>query len=296
MSAQPHWPGDASTVEQWLESLVHQEVGDYLGASERTRIEVTLHGDDLALLRIDGSNLTVHMNPEISAPLEDSAHTQESSEEPQLVASRTGTIQDLILQAQPIYLDEVPLRAHLRMHNIPIVWDLYTLPLQPAKPTSGREIRLNEEADPSRMRGSADISVKTSDLESVIQAMLTPAVADLGATLRRMEVTVEQVDPQLVSLSAVIRFRRSFLRATVRIHACVRISPEGLIAVEDLRVKSRNPLVALMLLFARNSIRKIQEESLDLNEELGLGSEGLPRVSDLRVRVDENITLTARLL
>ncbi|QNA93807.1 MULTISPECIES: hypothetical protein [unclassified Microbacterium] len=292
MTPAQEWPGDAATVTRWVRASLRPEEAELeVRGLADVRVSCEVAGDDLEHLTLDASDVELRVRAPKNGTASSAAATT-PSETPAVVHRRRGTARTLRVTARPVRIEGVPLTIDAQVHDTPVEWLVYAEPAVAGRPESRFGIEVVEEG--AGMRGSLLASLGAADLTPLLTRVLRPAVQAGGMRLRRVRAHVAQdgADGIRVDVAAGVRWRvlPASARATVR----VGLRPDGVITVRDIRVSSGNPVIALALRAARKPIRAEIGRSHDLNEILGLGSSA-PRLHDVRVTIDDDITITARL-
>lgn len=124
----------------------------------------------------------------------------------------------------------------------------------------------------------------TSDIERLCVSLVQPMVESAGAKLTRAAVELSQGADHVVHLTAAARVTWKWLSGSARVRAAVRVTHDGRCTLLKLKIRSRNPLLALALLAARGQVKQAVGGELDLNQ--ALAEQGLPlRVSHIAFAV-----------
>ncbi|MFK4762990.1 hypothetical protein ACI3KS_18845 [Microbacterium sp. ZW T5_45] len=276
------WPQDADAVVRWIRSELTTDA-EFSGLDD-IRISADIGGDDLSLLTMDATGAHLTTLP--------SASSKPSTPEAEVRSRRAGIAREIRVIAAPVHIAEVPLTIDAEVRDAPIDWVEYERSADAALADDRNGIRLRDGG--RGMSGSLTFSMRTADVEPLIERVMRTALETGDARVRRLRVGIHQdgADGARIIGSAAVRYKLLF--ASVRGEACVRVTRDGVLTIEDLRASSRNPLVALALRVARRSIRDQIGRRIDLNEEFGLAASG-PRLHDVRVRIDRDLHVEARL-
>lgn len=284
------WPGDSLTVTRWVGASLRPDPSEFeIHGIDDVRISCTVDGHDLDRLVVDASGVAL----DLGAPRPDRTPTASAPPTaPEIVERRRGTARTVRMLARPVEIAGIPLTVDARLDDAPIEWQVYASAAAEARPESRYGVVLADGGD--GMRGSFLASMAAADLTPLLTAILRPALKAEGARLRHLTVTAAQDDTDGIRVDAVAAVRWRFIAASARGSARIGIEPDGVLTVRDLRVGSRNPFIALALRAARKTIRAEIGRRHDLNE--SLAADGVrPRLHDLRVTVDDEIRVSARL-
>ncbi|PRB12055.1 hypothetical protein [Microbacterium sp. MYb62] len=295
------WPGDAATVTRWMRASLRPDESEIeVRGLDDVRVSCELDGDDLEHLTLDASAVGLRVRapkqgasvPSSSVPSASVPSASVPSPTPAVLRRRTGTARRIRLTAQPVRVEGIPLVVDAQVHDAPIEWLVHAAPAVAGRPESRFGIEIA--GDGAGMRGSFLASLAASDLTPLLTAVLRPALRAGGVRLRRLTVTVapDGADGIRVDGAASVRWR--VVPASARAMARIGVHPDGIVTVRDVQVSSGNPLIALALRTARKTIRAEIGRTHDLNESLGIGDSG-PRLHDVRITVDDEITIAARL-
>lgn len=288
------WPGDAATVERWFRTELLAAVGDdrlRLSGLDGIRTTVELDGTDVARLLIDatGVALTVDVGAGTASAGTDAAQPIH----PQIITRTPGALRFARVIADPVTLQGHELHLDATVQDLLFDWVRYAEPTSPGRPSSafGIEDAASEHPTGSgHPAGTFAVSMRTDKIDPLIASIAQPLLAESGIRLRRLKTDLAEGRRQTIKLHALASVRWKIFGATVRATFVVQIERDGVITVKQLRLRSSNPVIAIVLLMARSELRRVEGQKLDLNE----GCEAL-RLHDLRVSIAESVEISGRL-
>lgn len=282
------WPGDAATVERWLRlQLCSADDEVQITGLDDIRTTVELDGTDISHLLIDATHVALAVRPGAGpapAPASDEAERDILSREPGMLRFARLAAGPVVVQGHEIHLDAT-------LQNLPVDWVQYATPLTPERPET--VFGIDESRRPSHPSGTFSARMRSDEIGPLIAAMARPLLASAKVRLRRLEVTLAESRNQTITLRALASVRWKIFGAAVRATAVVRITPDAVVTVKRLRVRSRNPAIAIGLRMVRDELRAVEGQSHDLNAELGPGSS--VRIRDVRVSVGYDTEISARI-
>lgn len=284
------WPGDADRVVAWIRASLQPPVTDgefAVEGLERLRIALDLHGDDIERLTVDASAVTLRVR-RASAPPPAAEPASVTTATPPVLSRTRATARLIRLLADPVQIEGIPLTAEAQLENVPFDWLVYAAPTVTDQPDSRYGV---EPTDSAEARGTLSASMRSADLAPLIRAITAPLWAEAGVSLRRLRIDVDQDGPEGVRASAEAAIRWKLLRASARARVRVTVAPDGVITVRDLRVGSRNPIIALALRAARSQVDELVGRVYDLNDDIAGG----PRLHDVRIQAGRELRVSARL-
>jgi hypothetical protein len=293
------WPDSSETVIEWARASLRPDDGVEIVGLDDIEVSATLVGADLEHLTLDatGVSLRIHSAGKNQTHAASRSPSQLNSSlqpnpVPAVATRRRGTAHFIRFNAAPVRVEGFPVAVDVQLSDAPIEWLSYQHPVMPGRPESAYLLDLAD--DGAGMQGSAVASVRTDDIGPLLSSILQPALREAGVRLRRLNLRVAQdgEDGIRIEGSAAIRWR--LLTASARGAARLSVSRDGLLIVHELSVGSRNPIVAVALGAVRKVIRSQVGRSHDLNA-LIAGDDTAPRLHDVRVIVDEDINVSARI-
>lgn len=284
-----NWPGDAETVIGWVRASIQPVDAPAVRGLEDVHISAELSGTDLTTLTIDASGVELSLDPP-PTPAATTPHV--AAEEPPVVHRTPGVLRTVRVTADPVRIERIPVTIDFQLYDARVEWLVYERPMIADRPESIHGLELAH--DGTGMRGAFTASLRAADLTPLLAAVLHPALDTTGIRLRRLKVDVSQDGADGIRIQGRAGIGWRMLRASATGTARVGVSRAGIVTLRELRVGSRNPLVAIALRAARRSIREQVGRSFDLNDEFA--SAGGPRLSDVRVVAAKRLTISARLV
>ncbi len=251
------------------------------------RIDATLDGLDLRRLYLDARDLDlrVEVQPEDSP----GTRSEATTEEPEPLMRASGLLREFRLHASPLRLEGAPIDVDLRARDVPIEWAVFAEPLVKNEPASDRMLAPRAAGG----RASLDASMRTADIAPLIAEIARPFLAQADIALRSVSLDVRGSGASRLTIRASARVRWKLLTASVSASVKLRVSPDAVVEVRSLKIRSRNPLIAIALLFARTHINDAVGESLDLNA--GFSAAGVSgRFHSVSITGGERVVLSAR--
>jgi hypothetical protein len=286
------WPGDADRVQRRLRAMLPDE---FAGPDlDRLRINVELDGDDIADLLIDATGLDIRVPDSVFNLDTDPAPTEPESPAPEPISSTEGVTRSIRFLASPVHLEGYPIVVDVQAHDAPFRWVRYAEPIEKGRPDT--VVSVDESVHGlARATGSVELRMRTADLGPLVQTLVSRALAAEGVQLRRLRIDVA-AHGEKVTIAASGAVRWKLLSASAHAKVRPRMAPEGRIAVEKIHLGSRNPIIAIALRLksVREAVREAEGTTTDLGAQLTCGPGG-PSFHDLRVRVDQQIRITARM-
>ena len=280
------WPESAATVERWVRATLASSAQGVEGL-ERMRITAALDGDDLDLT-VDATGVSLLLTAQAR---DDQARGAASSADPEppVAARRPGVARSLRLVAHPVLIDGFAVRIDGELHDLPIEWIVYD-----RERTAGRaETRMTLAArdDLSGSRGAFAASMASADLGALAERVGRAALGPEGVHVNDVGLDIRPDGAEGITIRARGRVRWRLVSASARASARLSFSPDGLVTIRDLRVRSANPLVAIALRAVRGRIRAQIGRTIDLNETAAPGS---PRIHALKVRAGDELSVEFR--
>lgn len=287
MATDLHWPGDGEAVTRWIRAGLQPTDAELVRGLENVRISADVSEVTLEWLSIDASGVELSLLP-VNDPVIESAPAPAV---PEILQRRPGVIRTARLIADPVRIESIAVSIDAQINDVPVEWLVYAEPTIPDQPETIHGLDLAD--DGAGMRGTITASLRADDLSPLIASLARPLLHSNGIHLNRLKATITQDGADGIRIDAGAGIRWRLLGASARGSARVHVSPDGVITLRDLKVSSRNPLVMLALRAVRHSVREQIGKSFDLNEDL-TSADG-PRLADLRVAADDELTVSARL-
>lgn len=292
------WPGDAATVERWLRTQMLADLPDEelrVTGLDDVRTTIDLDGTDVVHLRMDASGVSLTIRPPADAAREDSSKSDaEEPAEPDIVSRTAGMLHSFRLIADPVSVQGYDIHLDAAGRSIPLDWVQYAAPAEPDRPDTAFGVHFHELDRPARPTGTFTARMRTADISRLISSLAAPLLAPTGVRLRRLDLTLTAGRRQTITLNAAAAVRWKIFGTTLRAKLVVRVSPDAVITVERVRLRSRNPIIAILLRSIRDDLRAVEGETHDLNEGLTPPGETSPRLHDLRVFVSRDTEISGR--
>ncbi|GAB3596286.1 hypothetical protein [Microbacterium tumbae] len=284
MTGGQSWPADADDVVRWARAMLQSSDPEVsVTGLDRVRVRAELDGSDLTSFLWDATDVSLELQAGDGA-----GHPASSlpRPEPTVVRRRPGKARSVRFTAQPLRLQEVAISFDAQLTHLPIAWLVHEAPTDPDVPESVHGLEADGDGS-----GRLELWMRADDVGTLAAALMRPALAASGVSLSRLILRVAQDGEDGIRISGRAGVRWKLLRASARGEARLGVSPDGVVAVRDLRISSVNPLIAVGLRIARKAIRTAIGRSHDLNGELpGDGS----RLHDVRVTVREELRISAQ--
>lgn len=293
------WPGDSATVVRWVRSALRRAAQDSgeiaLKGIEDIEVSAALTGYDLEHLTLNatGTKLTLGWNaPPMPTDPVTNAPVAEDAPEPEIVTREPGIVKNFRFSARPMRIERSPLNIDVQAFDVPIQWLTAAEPAVPGVPESIHSLVPGD--DQSGMRGTFHVSIATKDLVPLITSVARPMLREGGIHLGRLRLEIARDGADGIRVTAYAGVRWKLLMASARAEARIEVTKDAVIAVRDLRLGSRNPLVKFALLFARTHVRAVVGQQIDLNETIAEDGMNL-RLHDVRIGTGEHLSVEGRL-
>lgn len=267
-------PTDGAQLAKRIRTLVI--AAEPAGIACTSIISAELDGADIARLDLDLTDFI----------LAGEVDRDRARLEPQgaIVSREAAVLRHLTVRASPMRVSgaEVTLDAQLR--DLPFRWietDNRELAVELARPSTAHPLH-----------GHALVSVPKHQLGAAILGLAESSLLDMGVTVSKLEVDVEELGPRSLRLIVDAKVRKGLLGASVHGSATASIDEAMGVTLSDIRLESGNPLVAAMLAATRGRIQGYEGRRIDLAATL---PEGI-RLADVQVRVTDDVIVEARLV
>lgn len=193
-----------------------------------------------------------------------------------------GTIGSLSVDAHPVTVVGAAADVRVEATGVPFEWvegvggELGVVGVEP------------DEAHP--VHGSARVAIPVRDLEAAAERIASQLAAANGLRLTRLDLRVTPAGRNGVGVVAEAQVKKSLLSATVEAAMTATVDDALGVTVTDVRVSSRNPVVAALLVAVRSKVERYDGRRVDLVAELPAGL----RLTDVSVTVGDDVVLTAR--
>ncbi|CAM5791727.1 hypothetical protein [Cellulomonas persica] len=273
-----------------LGSLPRPTSGDDLAARLRTalltyggvdaasagalQVSATLAGADITTLDVDLTG--VELSPREARAAQASAAAVEAARR------ERGTIGALSVQAHPVTVLGAGVDLQLDVAGVSFEWVEGTdgrLGLAPVEP---------DEAHP--VTGAARVAVPVQAIEAAAERVATQLAAANGLKLTRLDLRLSPAGANGVAVVVDAQVKKSLLSATVEASMTATVDDALGVTLSDVKVTSRNPVVAGLLVAARSRVERFDGRRIDLVSALPAGI----RLADVRVTVGDEVVLTAR--
>lgn len=293
------WPPDSATLARWLHTelladaaTTSRDEGLTIDGLDGIRITADVDGADVTRLIVDATGVDLRASAHRTS-LHDAASSPVAAD-PVIVERTSATLHSARLLAAPVSLQGYPVHVDVAVSQVPFAWARYAEAV-PGRPTSRFGIEDAEGSDAMvEASGTFAARMRADDLAPLITDIATPLLAEAGVRLRRFTATVSATRRQVVTVRGSAAVRWKIFGASASVIASVEVTPDAVITVNRLRVRSANPLVMIGLAVARSELRAIEGETLDLNASMAAEGEAVPRVHDVRVTVDDDIAVSGR--
>lgn len=293
------WPGDTATVVHWVRTAMRADVAD---SSELTvngiddiAVTADLATPDLKHLTLDATRarLQFDWHAPTDPALTDADIAASERNKPEPAHEQPGVLRELRVRAAPMRIEQTDINIDVQAFDVPILWQTFASPTDPNNPESIHA--LTPADDLGAARGVFSASVKTQDLAPLLTSVLRPALAQNSVRLGRVKLDVTGSEHDGIRISAYAGARWKLLGASIRADALIEVTRDAVVTVRELKLGSRNPLVALALRFARKPIRETIGTPHDLSTALArdTGAESL-RIHDLRVTTGKELAVSGR--
>lgn len=170
------------------------------------------------------------------------------------------TIEHVEIVGRPVYVEGVAVDLRLNLHNVAMV----------LVRDSGGDLWALEDPDRSReaLAGDAYVSTAVDDVVAYAQRTVMAEAKEAGVTITSLEVDVRTPDPRRLVLQASARVRKGIFGAPVQLSLEASVNNDMIATVGDVRARSGNPIVGLVLAVIRGKLDSYTHRTYDLNEEL----------------------------
>lgn len=232
------------------------EAGAQLSASALDRLVVTYaEPPAIAEASLDLSGVRID-------PIDGADDAEDHVPQARLVeVEQPAGIEKLTVRAEPLHLQEADIGVELDADQVAFSWLRDT--------EGGLWINLPEQ-QPDGFGGRAALTFNVTDVVAVVRTIVEKEVGEKGK-LSEFDATLEVQPPQeqqqRISVNGVLAFRYGIVGARVRVAAVGRLhNADGRVVLEDLKVTSRHPLLALGLRIYRSMITRVVGRSWSPSE------------------------------
>ncbi len=267
-------PSTGDDLADRVRQLLATTAGPGVRGLDRVRATGTLDGADVASFELDLTGVT--FSAEDRPALAGWSAPAEARREP-AVARR------LRLDAHPLTAIDLPVDVTAEAEGIRFTWvegTDGTVGAQPVEPDAAHPVS-----------GHARVAVDQRGLAGMVKGLLAVTLASQGATLTDLSIDITARGPRAVVVHVHAKVRKGLLAASVEATASAAVDESMVLVVDDVQLRSGNPLVGAMLAMARGRVEAVAKRRIDLQAALPPGV----RLSDVRLEAGEQLVLTARL-
>ncbi|ROR72759.1 hypothetical protein [Bogoriella caseilytica] len=262
-------PATGADLARRLHTALSRYSTEELTGLDNATIAATLDGQDIATLDIDLSGVAVDGDPK---------EVQDTP--PKILSSAPAVVRRVTVRAHPIRIMGAAVDVRAEAEDFPIAW------LEGADQSLWLD--MPETAEPTQ--AFVRMAVNQDELLEVVRGHARAAASEAGVTLARLDVTLRSSGRRSVHVRGFAKIRKGVLSASARFRADLNLADDMMLSISKIKLSSGNPLVAVVLLFARNHI-DTSDRRIDLNADM---SPGL-RVVDAGLETGTDLVLTARL-
>ncbi|RCK70051.1 hypothetical protein DT076_08630 [Desertihabitans brevis] len=197
-------------------------------------------------------------------------------------ARRTpASVRRAVLRARPVHLRGVPVEVEADAADLPFSW------------VEGGDRCGIEVAAPApgwRLRGTARASAPTRELVAAVRAAAAEELGRQGVRLTRFEVDLTGSGPRTLRARVRTAVRKGLVSGSVTASGTASVDDALVLQLRDVRLTSRNPILAVALLVLRGKIRAAVGRPVPLAEHLP----PWVHLTDLQVGAGPTLTLSLR--
>jgi hypothetical protein len=276
-------PTTAADLLARLRPAVLDVLGPQVEGADRARLAAELDGPDVARLDVDLTGVRVRVTGPAHPSRDEGSTPRESAHVVDDVRSRQdATLRRLRVDAHPLTVEDVPVDVAAEVEGLRFRW------------VEGIDGSLAAEAvepdDGAPLNGHVRVAAPRDAVLATVRRLAATELQGIGLTLSSLDVELVSDGPRCVALHGFARVRKGILSASVRARATAEVDARMVLAVRDVELSSRNPVVAALLLAARGELARVDGQSVDLAAELPDGV----RLADVRVETGETLAVTAR--
>jgi len=272
-------PASAPDLVARLRPVLLDLLGPTVQHAERARIDAGLYGADVARLDVDLTGVHVRLGGTTSGATASGPATSDVED----VRSREDAVlRRLRVDAHPLVVEDVPVDVVAEAEGLRFRW------VEDAGGALGVEGVEPDDAAP--LTGHVRVAAPRDAIVATARRLVATELQNLGLTLASLDVELESAGPRSITLRAFARVRKGILSASVRATATAEVDARMVLAVRDLELSSRNPVVAALLVAARGELAKVEGRQVDLVSDLPPGV----RLAEVRVDVGETLAVSAR--
>ncbi|WP_454729183.1 hypothetical protein [Cellulosimicrobium protaetiae] len=276
-------PTTASDLLARLRPVLLDALGPTVQGAERARIDADLDGADVARLDVDLTGVHVRVgSASQGTPTGATAAGPATSDVEDVRSREDAVLRRVRVDAHPLLVEDVPVDVAAEAEGLRFRWVEDT--------TGGLGVEGVEPDDAAPLTGHVRVAAPRDAVVETARRLVATELQNLGLTLASLDVALESAGPRSVTLRAFARVRKGILSASVRATATAEVDAQMVLAVRDLELSSRNPVVAALLVAARGELAKVEGRQVDLVSDLPPGV----RLADVRVDVGETLAVSAR--
>ncbi|MDF9876102.1 hypothetical protein [Cellulosimicrobium cellulans] len=269
-------PTTAAELLARLRPVLLDALGPTVQGAERARLDTALDGADVARLDVDLTGVHVRVG---GTPSDATTSGPATSDVEDVRAREDAVLRRLRVDAHPLVVEDVPVDVVAEAEGLRFRW---------VEDSAGGLGVEPDDATP--LTGHVRVAAPRDAIVATARRLVATELQNLGLTLASLDVELESAGPRSVTLRAFARVRKGILSASVRATATAEVDAQMVLAVRDLELSSRNPVVAALLVAARGELAKVEGRQVDLVSDLPPGV----RLADVRVDVGETLAVSAR--
>lgn len=272
-------PTTAAELLARLRPVLLDALGPTVQGAERARIDADLDGSDVARLDVDLTGVHVRVG---GAPSGATTSGPATSDVEDVRSREDAVLRRVRVDAHPLVVEDVPVDVVAEAEGLRFRWV--------EDGAGGLGVEGVEPDDAAPLTGHVRVAAPRDAIVATARRLVATELQNLGLTLASLDVELESAGPRSVTLRAFARVRKGILSASVRATATAEVDAQMVLAVRDLELSSRNPVVAALLVAARGELAKVEGRQVDLVSDLPPGV----RLADVRVDVGETLAVSAR--
>lgn len=257
-----------------LRTALTTSAGVEPASADHLRVTASVAGADVPTLDVDLTGVTV-------SPRE--ARASRASAPALAPATRErGTVGKLRVEAHPVTVVGAAVDVVVEAAGVPFEW------VETADGALG--LAWVEPDASSPVTGSARLAIPAHAIQAAAERVAAQLAAANGLKLARLDVDLAPAGGNGVAVTVEAQVKKALLSATVEAGMTAVVDDALGVTLRDVRVTSRNPVVAALLVAARSRVERYDGRRFDLVSELPTGI----RLADVRVTVGDEVVLTAR--
>ncbi|MFD4991840.1 hypothetical protein ACFWH7_12440 [Cellulosimicrobium cellulans] len=272
-------PTTAAELLGRLRPVLLDALGPTVQGAERARLDADLDGADVARLDVDLTGVHVRVG---GAPADATTSGPATCDVEDVRSREDAVLRRLRVDAHPLVVEDVPVDVLAEVEGLRFRWV--------EDSAGGLGVEGVEPDDAAPLTGHVRVAAPRDAIVATARRLVATELQNLGLTLASLDVELESAGPRSVTLRGFARVRKGILSASVRATATAEVDAQMVLAVRDLELSSRNPVVAALLVAARGELAKVEGRQVDLVSDLPPGV----RLADVRVDVGETLAVSAR--